>query len=247
MVSKNKFEVVNNEIHITRDDWSFVGMTTYREDYYDELSSKTWGLTDKGYITNRAFGMLHRYIMGKWYGESVLKDMTQRGYVVDHMNNIHHDCRISNLEFLKKAYNTAKGQAFDVDSKRMNHQIALNIFKDFTTGFYQITIGCNDSVVGIDSDGRFQQIGTLKFLFNCDYSIVINDAESILRQYETERIIDITKVHCCDLRIKAIEKLIVSEEEKQQSIIVRDGKAYLNLSSGKAWLNSVHFDEGWKP
>ena len=104
MASKNKFEVVNNEIHITRDDWSFVGMTTYREDYYDELSSKTWGLTDKGYMTNGALGLLHRYIMGKWYGEDVLRDTTQCGYVVDHMNNIHYDCRISNLEFLKKAY-----------------------------------------------------------------------------------------------------------------------------------------------
>lgn len=38
--SKNKFDIVNGEIHITKDGWSITGMTTYREDYYEELTSK---------------------------------------------------------------------------------------------------------------------------------------------------------------------------------------------------------------
>ncbi|MGO5054583.1 HNH endonuclease [Holdemanella porci] len=108
--SKNKFEIINDEIHITREGWPLIGLTTYREDYYEELTSKTWSLTkpnsdteDKGYLSNGTLGLLHRYIAGKWYGEDVLKDMTEKGYVVDHMNNNHADCRISNLEFLKKS------------------------------------------------------------------------------------------------------------------------------------------------
>lgn len=99
--SKNKFEIINNEIHITREGWPLIGLTTYREDYYKELSSKTWSLTkpnsdteDKGYLSNGTLGLLHRYIAGKWYGEDVLKNMTEKGYVVDHMNNNHVDCRI---------------------------------------------------------------------------------------------------------------------------------------------------------
>ena len=47
--SKNKFEVVNGDIHITKEDWPVVGMTTYRDDYFEELTSKTWTLT-KGLI-----------------------------------------------------------------------------------------------------------------------------------------------------------------------------------------------------
>ena len=31
--SKNKFEIINNEIHITREGWPLIGLTTYREDY----------------------------------------------------------------------------------------------------------------------------------------------------------------------------------------------------------------------
>ena len=88
------------------------------------------------------------------------------------MNNNHVDCRISNLEFLKKSYNTAKGQAFDVDSKAMEHHIAVNLFKDFSTGCYQMTIGCNDDIVGITSDGKKYHIVAILLLYDCDYSMV---------------------------------------------------------------------------
>ena len=44
-----------------------------------------------------------------------LRNSPKKGYVVDHINNEHNDCRISNLEFLKKDYNTAKGQQLDKD------------------------------------------------------------------------------------------------------------------------------------
>ena len=44
---------------------------------------------------------------------------------------LHADQSIGDLEFLKKAYNTAKGQVFDVDAKEMKWRIAVNLFKDF--------------------------------------------------------------------------------------------------------------------
>ena len=45
--SKNKFEIINDEIHISKEGWPLIGLTTYREDYYEELTSKTWTLTAK--------------------------------------------------------------------------------------------------------------------------------------------------------------------------------------------------------
>ena len=99
--SKNKFEIINDEIHISKEGWPLIGLTTYREDYYEELTSKTWTLTkansetdDKGYLSNKTLGLLHRYIVAKWYGQDVLDTMTQKGFVVDHLNNNHTDCRI---------------------------------------------------------------------------------------------------------------------------------------------------------
>ena len=251
--SKNKFDIVNNEIHITRKEWPFIGLTTYREDYYEELISKTWslkpnnGAKDKGYLFNNALGLLHRYIAGKWYGEDVLKVMTEKGYVVDHMNNNHVDCRISNLEFLKKAYNTAKGQTFDIDSKVMEHRIAVNIFKDFYTGCYQITIGCNDDIVGVTATGEKFHIVAIFLLYNSDYSIVINDAENILRIYETEGRVDVSKTHACDVRIRKTIDIKLTDEEKNRAVVIRDGVPYLVLGTEKNFLNSVHYQKGWIP
>lgn len=252
--SKNKFDVINGEIHITKDDWPIIGMATYREDYYEELTSKTWTLTkansdtdDKGYLSNETLGLLHRYIVAKWYGEDVLEEMTAKGYVVDHMNNNHVDCRISNLEFLKKAYNTAKGQAFDVDSKAMEHHIAVNLFKDFSTDCYQMTIGCNDDIVGMTSDGKKYHIVVVLLLYNCDYSIVINDAENMLRVYETEGRIDVSKTYAREIKIRKAVDIQLTEEEKNGAVVIRDGVPYLILGTGKAFLNSVHYQEGWMP
>ncbi|MBC2575554.1 HNH endonuclease [Peptostreptococcus canis] len=252
--SKNKFDIVNNEIHITREGWTLVGLTTYREDYYEELTSKTWTLTklnndteDKGYLLNGTLGLLHRYIVAKWYGEDVLEEMTEKGYVVDHMNNRHADCRISNLEFLKKAYNTAKGQVFDVDSKTMEHHIAVNIFKDFSTGCYQITIGCNDDISVVTTNGEKYHIEAILLLYDCDYSIVINDAENILRVYETKGYIDVGKTYACDVKVRKAVYIELTEEEKNGGVVIRNGVPCLVLETGKAFLKSVHYQEGWMP
>ncbi len=61
MPSSNKFEIFGDEVHITKEGWPVIGMTTYREDYYPELISKTWTLLkndddDKRYFKNNSLG-----------------------------------------------------------------------------------------------------------------------------------------------------------------------------------------------
>ena len=246
-MSKNTFTVDGDTIAIMRSEWDQRALASYREDYYKELASHTWGLKN-GYPNNDALGGgLHRYMMAKWYGEDVLAQFTEKGYVVDHMNNNHMDCRITNLEFLKKAYNTAKGQSFDVDSRSMRFRIAVNIFKDFSTGCYQITIGCNDSIGKKTPDGVIHWINDIKLLYNCDYSIVINDAENVLRIYDTEGRIAVSSNNACDVRINYAPDIQLTDEEKGQALVRRGDKWYMIIGNGNAYLHTVHFDEGWVP
>lgn len=244
MAKATKFEILGNDIIILRDDWRAV--TTYCAEYYNKIAGREWRKNDKGYIVNSSFGYLHRYVMGLWYGEEVLNDMTQKGYVVDHMNNDHSDCRISNLEFLKKSYNTAKGQAFDVDAKELKWRIAVNLFKDFSTGCYQITIGCNDTII-FDVLGEVKYVNVIRLLYDCDYSIVINDAENILREYETTDTISLNCTHACEIRIETAPMFRLSEEEQNSGIVCRDGDYYFVLGTGKNYLDAVHYEEGWRP
>lgn len=186
-------------------------------------------------------------MMSKWYGEDVLKDLTQKGYVVDHMNNNHMDCRICNLEFIKHNRNVAKGQYFDKESEQMRHQLAVSLFKDFTTGCYQITIGCNDHIIAIDSDGAKHSINAIKLLYDCDYSLVVLDAEAILAEYEAFGKFSVSRLHCCDTRIDEAVDIQITEEEKNHTFVFRDGKPYLVIGNGKTFLHSIHYDENWLP
>lgn len=53
--SKNTFSVHNDEITIMREGWNQLALTTYRSDYYDEITSHTWSLNN-GYPYNATLG-----------------------------------------------------------------------------------------------------------------------------------------------------------------------------------------------
>lgn len=241
---KTSFKVCGKDIIISRDDWQAI--TTNHRDLYSIVSKKEWRKDSHGYIVNSSLGYLHRYVMQFWYGEEMLHEMTKCGFVVDHLNNNPEDCRLSNLEFLRKAYNTAKGQVFDVDSKNAKKAIALTLFKDFSTGCYQITIGCNATII-IKIDGQEKFVNSIYFLYDCDYSIVINDAENILREFETEGSFSIQRTNACDCQVEFAPAIELTEEEKNCAFIWREGIPYLVLGTGKALIDSIHYNEGWEP
>lgn len=223
-----------------------MALTTYRSDYYDEITSHTWSLK-KGYPYNATLGgSLHRYIMAKWYGEDMLKEMTEKGYIVEHMNNNHMDCRVCNLEFMKGNRNVAKGQYFDKESEELRHSIAVSIFKDFSTGHYQVTIGCNANIVCKDQAGLEHHINAIKLLYDCSYSVVVLDAEVILTQYDEQEQFSLSNLHFNDSRIIEAPNINLTEEEKKQAIVERDGKFYLVIGNGMNYLHSVHYDKGWE-
>lgn len=248
MYIKNKFEIVEDEIHISHPHWTQTVLTSYRDDYYKELTSHQWRLNN-GYPYNQALGgTLHKYIMKKWYGEKTYNDFLANGFVVDHLNNNHCDCRISNLEFLLKRYNTAKGQSFDIDADRLKPQLALNIFKDFTTSYYQITIGCNTPLVFVEHNINRFFVSAIKFLYNCDYPIVLNDAENILLTFERQQGFDFNKLNALEIKLKRAPIISdLTEDEKNATFVMRNGQYFLNLSNGTAYIDAVNFDKGWKP
>lgn len=247
MPKRKEIRIHEDTIEIIQEGWTQLAFATYREDYFDELTNLSWHLS-KGYLYNSKLRIsLHRYMMQKWYGSDLLKEMTEKGYIVDHMNNNHMDCRICNLEFLKHNRNVAKGQQFDKESKRIRNRIAVSLFKDFATGCYQITIGFNELVTTTDVHDQVHYVKSAKLLYNCDYSIVVLDAETIICEYETTNTITLTSLHCCEYRVNEAETLNVNNEEASQAFIVRDGVPYFVIGNGKAFLVSTPYDKGWNP
>lgn len=245
MASKNTFSIKGGDIYISRPEWDKLAFATYREDYYEEITKYTWGEND-GHIQSR-LGSLHKYIMSKWYPDIDIDEMYRNGWIIEHMDNNGFNCRVSNLEFLQKRYNTAKGQSLDFDRKRLMSKIALSMFKDFSTQCYQITIFFNGDTIN-KVNGKL--VASLKLLYASDknYRTVIADAEEILRTFELYGEIDTSKLHYNDSKVEYAIYTQLKPEEKDSPIIMRNGKLMINFASpGFICVNSTPYDEGWKP
>lgn len=82
---------------------------------------------------------------------------------------------------------------------------------------------------------------------DCDYSLVVLDAEAILTEYEAAGKFSIANLHCCDSRIQEAVDIQLTDDEKNQAFVIRDGVPYLVIGNGKTFLNSIHYEEGWLP
>lgn len=228
--SKNKFSVKEDTVFITRDEWTVAALATYRDDYYKELTSYTWTLKN-GYPSNETLGGLHLYMMRKWYGDDMVKDMAQRGYVVDHMNNEHMDCRISNLAFYLKDWNTAKGQYFDKYSRNIEKDLAITIAKDFSTDYYQLSIACNIPMIYIDDIGNRHLIDAIRILYDKDtYSDVVLDAERIVTNYIERKEFTIPKSSYqleCKIHVYKVSTNLGNDAEKAANILTKNRNYYI--------------------
>ena len=243
MASKNRFEVFGEDIHITRDGWEKVATTTYRADYYDELTSVTWTKNGDYLHSSKLNKYLHRYIMEKWYGEDVIALMDANDFVVDHMNNNGFDCRISNLEFLSSDENKAKGMTVDKQAAQFRDKMAMRMFKDFSTGLYQLTLGFNVEI-GEYKDGYIYPIRAVKLLYDGDYRELINDARKIFLDFNLYGRIDPNKLSFIDKKIIYAVYLNPYANESESAIIERDGQYYIQLNEHTR-IHSVNYDKGW--
>lgn len=245
MSSKNKFDILNEGlVSISREGWDKVGLATYREDYLDELSSLTW--SRKGnYLKNSKLEIsLHKYIMMKWYGEDEVKEMLDKGWVIDHMDNNGYNCTIENLEFLSRHINTSKGNWLDIEKEDARQHIALGLFKDFSTGNYQITIGFNDDVGLNKDDGKLLLLDNIKLLYNSSYKTVILEAERILNDYRENNEINLDKLSFKDIKIQPAIFINRPIDDKEEAFIKPYEGRYL-LSGKGIYIHTIGYEKGW--
>ena len=247
--SPNTFTVENDVIYINRDGWQGLAMATYREDYADEVCNATWRLDNNEYPISSKLGTLHSYMAKKWYGEDKYNEMKEQGFIVEHMNNHHLDSRITNLTFLLKRYNTAKGQSLDIDMREMRQRLAVTMYRDFNTGCYQISIGCNDLISTKTPDGEEVPIHGIWLLYlpETDYRLVIADAQNILTEYETSGMFNLGRGRHCKIRLEAAQFFQLSKDEINADCIQRNGETYLIGRPGRIWIHALAMQEGWLP
>jgi len=199
-MSLNRFSISDNLITIYQKGWSKLATATLRNDYKDEIQSVTWS-EKGGYLYNGKLGSLHSYIIKKWYGEDIHRSMIDSGFIVEHMDNNKFNCQIENLCFLNRGENVAKGQTLDKYSKDKRY-IALNLFKDFYTQLYHISVFFNYPAV-LNCDETDEAVIDLAYLlYDEDYEFVINDARHILLEYNKHKTFSPQKLSFVDYHIE---------------------------------------------
>lgn len=248
--SKNKFSVRDNTIYIENSNWNKVGMAEYREDYYEELTSVTWSKSGEGLYSSKFKCYLHQYIMEKWYGKEHLKEMYENGYIIEHFDNNEFNNKISNLDFLLKDYNTAKGQSLDKDIEKYRDKIALRMYKNFKKGTYEISVGFNEDFFEI-KNGTYKPIKSLHFLYDKEYRSVILDAYLIIDQYISSNAIELKKLSFKKYTIEYATTIQLTPEEVESvgngkgGFIERDGKFYV-ITGKNVKLIASHQIKDWE-
>lgn len=215
-MSKNSFDINGNVISITRPEWDFIAHASIREDYADEIQSVTWGLKNGRYLYNAKYGSLHSYIMKKWYGEDFCKEMKDKGYVIDHMDNVSSNCCINNLCFLLNSYNKAKGLTFDQENIDKRY-IALSMYKDFETQLFQITMVFNyPATLCVEGFDKPAIVDIAYLLYDGDYRKVLTDAQSILLEYKDSYTFSPEKIKAIDYHIEGCVGRVLPPEVHEE-------------------------------
>ena len=234
-MSKNLFTPNGNHISIYRDGWPRIATATLREDYAYDLQRVTWS-ENKGYLQS-SLGTLHSFIARKWYTEEVYREMIDNGFVVEHMDDDGFNCTIENLCFLPFSENIAKGHTLDKYTKDKRY-IALNIFKDFQTQLYQISIVFNYSARLICDNIHDAVIDMAFLLYDDSYEMVINDARHIMLEYSRNKTFTPSKLSFIDYKFEA-------EYRNQTPIEYYDRYISGEHSSPVCWIEKKHMIENW--
>lgn len=214
------------------------------------MTKVTWGMDDKHYVRNGKLGYLHIYMMKKWYGEDMVDNLHQSGWIVEHMNNRGNDCRISNLTFMLGDENKAKGFSTDKYIDELQWHLAVSMFHDFSTQCYQVTIGCNDAIITRDDTGKQRHVQDIRLLYDYRYqayNIVVNEVTHLLLTYRQTKRFSLSGMTFCKKRVDFCPDFELSEDEYKQAIVRREEVPYIVLGNGMSWINSVHYTPGWKP
>lgn len=89
-------------------------------------------------------------------------------------------------------------------------------------------------------------------LYDCDYKLVIYDAEQILTKYRNENKFGLGNLNFIDYKCEFPPEIQFTEQEMEEIIngdrwhIERDGKLYF-IPGKHNWILSAHYKEGWKP
>lgn len=234
----------NDKIYFSDEKMKSLGYTDYDDKLFEKINSVNWTVSKGRYLySSKLKRSLHQVVMAHWYGEDAFIESRKNKFIIEHHNNEGFDCQISNLSFAPEPINKAKAFTYDPDRKSVMPIIAVNFYKDFQSGKYQITVGFNKPHYLVNpAENKAVDVTAIYLLYKNDFYRTMTDASTIIHELKTY-----SKINLANLRYEKLnykESIIIEMEPGNEDAVFfeHEGRLVMRLGTDHAILNSVSPD-----
>lgn len=161
--------------------------------------------------------------------KKAIEEAYEKKFIVEHMDNDSFNCCIDNLSFAPDNVNKAKGLTYDIEREEAIPIVAVNMFKDFDTQKFQITVGFNKPMYQVSEQG-YIDVTALKLVYKNDFRRTLLDAQEILYEVINNGLLDTGKLHHLDYKAERTILTVLQDGEEGASMIQRNGEWLLVLN-----------------
>lgn len=243
-----KLKVSHDDERITfiSEDNSVYGFTEYTKKIWDIVGNLNWYIND-GNIKNgvrtyiytgstpftKRYRKLYEIVMCSWYEKKIVDQMRDNKFIIEHLDNNPHNCSIENLAFAHEDLNKTKAFSFDKTRPKLHTKVAMNIYKNFSTREFEITLGFNQLytlTLEEDNKTKTMPLNALYLKYHDDFETILMNANFIENSIRKEISLNIDMLNCYDYRYDAANFLVAPPEKSLPSLINHNGQWLLVLN-----------------
>ena len=231
----------DNKIYFRDARMKGLGYTDFDEELFAKVKAVNWSVTKGRFLfSSKLQRSLHQVVMAHWYGEEAFSESRVRGFIVEHHNNEGFDCQISNLSFAPERINKSKAFTYDQDRLEVMSKMAVNFYKDFKTGRYQITIGLNKPhYIVYPEQNKAINVTALYLLYNDDFFRTLTDATTLIHEMRMYGQVKLSNLRHEELQYE--EAILVELEPGKEDALFfeHEGKFAIRLGTEHAVINAI--------
>ena len=227
-------EIQGDRIYLQREQWK--NNVAYISNYpglLDEVKKYTWTYSEgkHPYLNCGTLKVsLHYFVLQFLYGKGKLDEMLAKSNIIEHLDNNGLNCAYENLHVLSSDLNKAK--AFTID--KMNAELEsgeitdipaliTDVYYSHEHKYFQLQVFFNKNLVFNTQNKNV--VESFTFLYN-DFNNLFIDWLYCFECIKDERF-DVCKHHAKKAYVKEAPTFELREDEKDATIIQRDGQYYL--------------------
>ena len=227
-------EIGNDRIKLQREQWK--GNVAYISNYpglLDEVKKYTWTYTksEHPYLNcSKLNTSLHKFVLRFLYGKEKLDEMLGKANIIEHLDNNGLNCSYENLHVLSENMN--KSKAFSIDKMQTELEtgkmvdipaLITDVYYSHKDKYFQLQVFFNKDIVFNRKTHNY--VESFIFHYN-DFDSLFIDWLYCFECIKKEEF-DFYKHHAVRAYVKDVYLIGLREDEKEATIVERDGKYYL--------------------